>query len=62
LGLFEFIIAVVIIVAAPIVFWFFYSIIALRLGWEPRNHDYLPDRSEEGSLRLCRATPQPTPA
>jgi hypothetical protein len=54
LGVFELIIAMVIIVAAPIVFWFFYSIIAVRLGWEPGNHDYLPDRSEEGSLRLRR--------
>ena len=47
MSVFEFAIAMVIIVAAPIVFWFFYSIIALRLGWEPRKHDYLPDKGEE---------------
>jgi hypothetical protein len=38
LSLFEFVIAVTIIVAAPIVFWFFYSIIAVRLGWESKDH------------------------
>jgi len=35
LGLFEFIIAVAIIVGAPIVFWFFYTIITVRLGINP---------------------------
>ncbi len=38
MSLFEFVIAVAIIVAAPVVFWFFYSIIAVRLGWEGRDH------------------------
>jgi len=35
LGLFEFVIAVAIIVGAPIVFWFFYTIITVRLGINP---------------------------
>jgi len=44
LGLFEFVIAVAIIVGAPIVFWFFYVIIAVRLGWEPRTKSKAPKK------------------
>jgi len=60
LSVFEFTIAVAIIVAAPMVFWFFYSIIALRLGWERGKHDYLhgterDHRASAGDDRPSRA-------
>jgi len=50
LGLFEFVIAVAIIVGAPIVFWFVYSIVAVRLGWEPRGKSREP--KENASRRI----------